>query len=287
MGKKWIWIVAIVLSIILIWIFLAQVFPGRIIVSRYIFKSGHFELRWYSTLIAFGILLDYFLARWFFKRKGWKTDHLDEALLWGVLIGITCARAYYVAFEWSYFKDHPSEIPKIWHGGIAIHGGFLGAILAIWLYTKLKKDVSFSFVEGLDVIGWLFPLGQGIGRWGNFFNYEAFGVPTNLPWKMFVPESHRPIQYINYKFFHPTFLYESVWDFMVFSILTVYILKHYKKPGEMIALYMVLYSMGRIMTEALRTDSLWFGHIRAAQLFSAVAMLIGAAWYLALQKKET
>ena len=287
MGKKWIWIALIAIAVILIWIFLANVFSGKLIVSRYIFKFGRFELRWYSTLITLGILIDYFLARWFFKRKGWNTEHLDEALLWGVIFGIICARAYYVIFEWDYFKNHLSEIPKIWHGGIAIHGGFLGAILAVWLYTKFKKGVSFSFLEGLDIIGWLFPLGQGIGRWGNFFNYEAFGVPTNLPWKMFVLESRRPVQYISSEYFHPTFLYESVWDFMVFAILTSYILRHYRKPGEVISLYMVMYSMGRIMTEVLRTDSLWFGHIRAAQLFSAVAMLIGAAWYLSLQKKET
>ncbi len=287
MGKKWVWIVLLIVAVILIWIFLANVFSGKLIVSRYILKFKRFELRWYSTLITLGILIDYFLARWFFKRKGWNIEHLDEALLWGVVLGIICSRAYYVIFEWNYFKDHPSEIPKIWHGGIAIHGGFLGAILAVWLYTKFKKDVSFSFLEGLDVMGWLFPLGQGIGRWGNFFNYEAFGVPTDLPWKMFVPEDHRPVQYVNYEYFHPTFLYESVWDFMVFAVLTSYMLKHYKKPGEIVSLYMVMYSMGRIMTEVLRTDSLWFGNIRAAQLFSAVAMLLGSFWYLYLQDRET
>ncbi len=286
MGKRWVYVVVLAVAIVLLWLFLSRVFSGELIVSRYIFKLGRFELRWYSTLIALGILIDYFIARWYFKRRGWNPEHLDEALLLGVIFGIIFARVYYVIFEWDYFKNHPSEIFKVWHGGIAIHGGFLGAIFAVWLYTRLKKDVSFTFVEGLDVMGWLFPLAQGIGRWGNFFNYEAFGYPTDLPWKMFVPQSHRPPQFLSNEFFHPTFLYESVWDFTVFAILTAYVLKHYRKPGEVVSLYLVMYSMGRIMVESLRTDSLWLGSIRMAQLFSAIAMILGALWYLSLQRKK-
>ncbi len=286
MGKRWVYVVVLAVAIVLLWLFLSRVFSGELIVSRYIFKLGRFELRWYSTLIALGILIDYLIARWYFKRRGWNPEHLDEALLLGVIFGIIFARVYYVIFEWDYFKNHPSEIFKVWHGGIAIHGGFLGAIFAVWLYTRLKKDVSFTFVEGLDVMGWLFPLAQGIGRWGNFFNYEAFGYPTDLPWKMFVPQSHRPPQFLSNEFFHPTFLYESVWDFTVFAILTAYVLKHYRKPGEVVSLYLVMYSMGRIMVESLRTDSLWLGSIRMAQLFSAIAMILGALWYLSLQRKK-
>lgn len=286
MGKRWVYVVVLAVAIVLLWLFLSRVFSGELIVSRYIFKLGRFELRWYSTLIALGILIDYLIARWYFKRRGWNLEHLDEALLLGVIFGIIFARVYYVIFEWDYFKNHPSEIFKVWHGGIAIHGGFLGAIFAVWLYTRLKKDVSFTFVEGLDVMGWLFPLAQGIGRWGNFFNYEAFGYPTDLPWKMFVPQSHRPPQFLSNEFFHPTFLYESVWDFTVFAILTAYVLKHYRKPGEVVSLYLVMYSMGRIMVESLRTDSLWLGSIRMAQLFSAIAMILGALWYLSLQRKK-
>ena len=285
MAKKLTFSILLVAAVILIGIFLSKVFSGQLIVSRYIFRLGNFELRWYSTLIALGILIDYFIARSYFKRRGWNPEHLDEALLLGVLFGILFARIYYVIFEWDYFKDHPSEIFKIWHGGIAIHGGFLGAIFAVWLYTKIKKNVSFTFLEALDVMGWLFPLAQGIGRWGNFFNYEAFGYPTDLPWKMYVPPRSRPPQFASSEFFHPTFLYESLWDFMVFAILTLYVKREYKRPGEVISLYLVMYSMGRIMVERLRTDSLWLGDIRMAQLFSAIAMIIGALWYLWLRRE--
>ncbi len=264
--------------------FLHATFSGKLVVDPFIFRIGRFRLKWYSTLIVSGLLLAYFIARKYFKSRGWKPEELDEALLLGVAFGIICARAYYVVFEWDYFKNNPSEIIKIWHGGIAIHGGILGAIFAVWLYTRKKR--SFTFLEGLDVMTWVFPLAQAIGRWGNFFNHEAYGTPTNLPWKMFVPPAFRMPGYESFSYFHPTFLYESAWDLMVFVILTIFVKRHYEKPGQVTALYLVLYSMGRIMVEGLRTDSLWFGNIRVAQLFSAVAMFLGAIWYLMLVRKN-
>lgn len=250
----------------------------------YIFRIGRFGLKWYSTLIVSGILIDYIIARRYFKKRGWRSEELDEALLFGVIVGIICARCYYVIFEWEFFKHNPAEIYKIWHGGIAIHGGLIGAILAVWIYTRKKR--SFSFLEGLDVMSWLFPLAQAIGRWGNFFNHEAYGTPTNLPWKMFVPPMYRMPGFERFEYFHPTFLYESIWDFLTFALLSLYVKKHYKRPGEITALYLNLYSMGRIMVEGLRTDSLWLGNIRVAQLFSAIAMLAGGLWYLWLVREH-
>ena len=282
--RKWILIATVGAFLIFLTWFLYMNFTGKMIVNPFIIRFGRFGIKWYSVLIASGILIDYIIAKKYFKKRGWKTEELDEALLFGVVLGIIFARAYYVIFQWDYFKNHPSEIYKTWHGGIAIHGGILGAILAVWLYTRKKR--SFNFFEGLDVASWLFPLAQGIGRWGNFFNHEAYGTPTNLPWKMFVPLAYRMPGYENYSYFHPTFLYESVWDISSFVLLSFYVKNCYKKPGEITALYLVLYSLGRIMVEGLRLDSLYLGHIRVAQLFSAIAMVIGGLWYLKIVKRD-
>ncbi|MEJ5230416.1 MAG: prolipoprotein diacylglyceryl transferase family protein, partial [Pseudothermotoga sp.] len=124
------------------------------------------------------------------------------------------------------------------------------------------------------------PLGQAIGRWGNFFNYEAFGGPTNLPWKMYVPLRFRPVGYLQYEYFHPTFLYESIWDLFIFFLLTRYMNKDRKNFGEVFALYFCLYSLGRICIERLRLDSLYLGNLRTAQLFSAIMIVVGFALFV-------
>ncbi len=283
-GKRLIWFLVVLSVSIAMFFFLKEVFSGNLIVRRYIFKIGNFELRWYSTLIASGIFLSYILARRRFELEGRDPSELDAVLVWGIVLGILFGRLYYVVFNWDFYSKHPSEILKTWHGGMAIHGGIIGAILAAYIYTKVGKR-TFTFVEGLDILAWLLPLGQAIGRWGNFFNYEAFGYPTNLPWGMFVPEWARPAVFAKYSKFHPTFLYESLWDLMVFFILTSY-MKDRKKPGEVISLYLVLYSMGRIVVERFRTDSLYLGSIRIAQLVSAVAIFIGVFWYFSLTSEE-
>ncbi len=282
-GKRLIWLFIGILVSLALFFFLKEVFSGHLIVRRYIFRIGNFELRWYATLIASGIVLGYFLARKRFKLEGRDPNELDEVLAWGIILGIIGARLYYVAFNWDYFSKHPSEILKTWHGGMAIHGGIIGAILAGYIYTRIKKR-SFTFVEGLDMLSWLLPLGQAIGRWGNFFNYEAYGYPTNLPWGMYVPEWARMPGFTEYSKFHPTFLYESLWDLFVFFVLTSY-MNEKRKPGEVTALYLVLYSMGRIVVERFRTDSLYLGSIRIAQLVSAVLIIAGVIWYLLLNSR--
>ncbi len=281
MGRKALISTLVVLAVVGIFFFLKANFSGDLVVKRYVLKIGRFELRWYSILIVTGIILGYTLARGYFKERGWKVEELDEALFWGVIFAIIFARLYYVSFEWDYFSKNPSEIFKIWHGGIAIHGGVFGAILGVFLYTRKKR--SFTFVEALDVIAWLLPLGQAIGRWGNFFNHEAFGYPTSVPWKMFIPESNRPAEFLKFEYFHPTFLYESVWDLMVFFFLWSYLKREYEKPGEIVSLYFISYSIGRMVVENFRTDSLYLESIRIAQLVSAILILVGLFWYSRLR----
>ncbi|HIP92441.1 MAG TPA: prolipoprotein diacylglyceryl transferase, partial [Thermotoga sp.] len=219
--------------------------------------------------------LSYYIARKRAEKEGVNPEHLDEVLIYGIISGVVGARIYYVAFRWDYYSKNLSEIFKIWHGGLAIHGAIIAAILTTFLYTKIKKNVSFTFLQGLDLFTGVLPLGQAIGRWGNFFNYEAFGIPTDLPWKMFVPEKFRPIEFKDQNFFHPTFLYESLWNFFTFYILTVYYKKYRKRFGEITALYLILYSIGRFFIENLRVDSLMFGNYRIARIISLVFIAIG------------
>jgi phosphatidylglycerol:prolipoprotein diacylglycerol transferase len=206
-----------------------------------------------------------------------KPQDLDEGLFWGIVAGILGARIYYVIFNWNYYSKYPSEIYKIWHGGLAIHGGIFGALLMIFIYSKIKG--YFKFVHATDLFTSVLPLAQAIGRWGNFFNYEAYGRPTTLPWKMYVPPERRMPGFDIDRFFHPTFLYESLWDITIFVFLSFFVEKRKREYGETTALYLILYSVGRFWIESLRLDSLMAGHFRAAQVVSIILISIGASWY--------
>ncbi|HOH54322.1 MAG TPA: prolipoprotein diacylglyceryl transferase, partial [Fervidobacterium sp.] len=244
---------------------------------EYIFRIGNFELKWYSVMIATGILVSYFLARKRLSNYPIKPEDLDEGLFWGIIAGILGARIYYVAFNWSYYSMYPSEIWKIWHGGLAIHGAIFAVLLTLFIYSKVKG--YFKFVHTTDLFTSVLPLGQAIGRWGNFFNYEAYGRPTMVPWKMFVPPEKRMPGFDVDRYFHPTFLYESMWNLGVFIFLFFYVEKRKKSYGETTALYLILYSIGRFWIESLRLDSLMVGQLRTAQIASLAMIVAGAIWY--------
>ncbi len=277
-SKRIILSVVIILAVgIGLFFFLREVFSGRFIVRDYIFQIGKFQLRWYSICIASGILVAYVLARRRLSMYPIKPEDLDEGLFWGIVAGILGARIYYVIFNWNYYSKYPSEIYKIWHGGLAIHGGIFGALLMIFIYSKIKG--YFKFVHATDLFTSVLPLAQAIGRWGNFFNYEAYGRPTTLPWKMYVPPERRMPGFDIDRFFHPTFLYESLWDITIFVFLYFFVEKRKREYGETTALYLILYSVGRFWIESLRLDSLMAGHFRAAQVVSIILISIGASWY--------
>lgn len=265
---------------LLCWLFLMQVFRGELILTSTILKLGRFELRYYSVFILLGIVLSYLLARKSAKEQKINLDQLDELIFYAVIFGIIGARFFYVIFNWKYYQRNPLEILMVWHGGLAIQGAVLFAIVTFILYSKLKKNVSFGVFQILDLGAAYLPLGQAIGRWGNLFNYEAFGAPTNLPWKMYVPVRFRPFGYSQFDYFHPTFLYESIWDLFIFLILTRFMNKYRKNSGEVFSLYLCLYSLGRICIEKLRLDSLYWANLRTAQLFSAIMILVGFGLFL-------
>jgi len=154
----------------------------------------------------------------------------------------------------------------------------VGPLFGVWLAYRWKLPI----LRSLDVVGPYMVLGQAIGRWGNFFNDEAFGRPTDLPWKLYISPEHRPLGYAQYEYFHPTFLYESLWDLAVFLLLVGWLRPRLRaRPGALFFAYVGLYSIGRFAIEALRLDSFWLGPIRVPQLASVIGVLVavaGMAW---------
>jgi phosphatidylglycerol:prolipoprotein diacylglycerol transferase len=246
---------------------------------------GFTTVRWYGVIIAFGFLL----AALFGGRIAytWKInlDKMIDVLLYGTIFGIIGARLYYVAFRWDYYGSHFADIPKIWEGGLAIYGGIIGGILAGYVVCKLEK---INFFNLLDMVAMSLLIGQGIGRWGNFANQEAFGTITYKNWGMmsdivakYISENPASFglenvenipQYIsdNNLYVHPTFFYESVWCLLGFGLLYLILKKRRRFSGQLFLCYGVWYGFGRMVIEGLRTDSLYIGStsIRVSQVVS-------------------
>lgn len=242
-------------------------------------------IKFYGVIIAFGFILAVlFGGRMAYK---WKMDlnKMLDVLLYGTVAGIIGARLYYVAFEWNSYKNDLLSIFKIWEGGLAIYGGIIGGILAA--YFVCKKN-GLNFLKLLDLFGMSVLIGQGIGRWGNFTNQEAFGTNTDLPWGMW---SEKVADYININYaalsangidmdssspVHPTFLYESVWCLLGFLILYIVCKRFRKFDGQLILGYGVIYGLERTVVEGLRTDSLYIANtnIRVSQVLSLVIAVL-------------
>lgn len=252
---------------------------------------GH-DVNFYGLIIAFGFML----AVVYGGRKAYKwkmsLDGMTDVLIWGTIFGIICARLYYVAFEWSYYKDHLIEIPQIWNGGIAIYGGIIGALIGAAIGCKTGK---INFPNLLDIGGVSLLIGQGIGRWGNFFNQEAFGTnTTTAPFRMWSLKIHDTLELsadalaakgmeVNPDLpVHPTFLYESVWCILGFFVLDYILRKHRKFKGEVFMLYGIWYGIERAVVEGLRTDSLYIGDttLRVSQLLSVIIVAVFLAAFI-------
>jgi phosphatidylglycerol---prolipoprotein diacylglyceryl transferase len=248
--------------------------PGPIL-----FQLGPLIIRWYGLLIASAVLIGVTLSQYLAKRRNVNPELLSDLSIWLVIGAIPAARIYYVLFQWSEYAQHPERIIAIWQGGIAIHGAIIGGVIAALIFAKIRQ---VSFWQLADLVAPSLILGQAIGRWGNFFNSEAFGAPTNLPWKLFIPPEHRPPEFADVAYFHPTFLYESVWDLMVFGLLMALFFRGLQgkpslKLGTLFLVYLPLYSLGRLWIEGLRTDSLMLGPLRIAQVVSLMGILLGLA----------
>ncbi len=225
--------------------------PGAIAIN-----TPFCTIYWYGIILATAFLVGQIvvisIANKKYNDKNF-TDNLYEIAFWTLLGGILGARLYYVLLSSHYYMMHPIEIIMFQQGGLSIHGGLIGGIISSFLYCK-KHSIEFFKVADLYALG--LPIAQAIGRWGNFFNSEAFGSPTNLPWGVFIPENERPLIYHSYQYFHPTFLYESLLNIIIFLIL-FFIIKRFTKTknGILFFSYLILYSFARIFTESIRIDS--------------------------------
>lgn len=233
-----------------------------------------FEIAWYAVFICVGMLLAilYGLSR--MKEFGLDEDRAMDAIIVGVIGAIVGARLYYVAFTWEDYKDNLSEIFNIRNGGLAIYGGVIGALALGLLVCKLRK---VKMLPMLDITMTGFLLGQGIGRWGNFINGEAFGSETSLPWGMTIwGVAENPV--------HPCFLYESLWCLLGFVLFHFYI-KHRKFDGEVALFYCMWYGTERMLVEGLRQDSLYFGNLRVSQILSAALVLSALVIWIVVRSK--
>ena len=261
-------------------------------ISRVAFTIGSVNIYWYGILIALGLGLALCFAFAKSKSFGIDSDRFVDVVMVGTVISIICARAFYVAMA-------PFEYESVWEminmrdGGIAIYGAVIGAFGSAYFLAKWRR---LRFLPLCDLVSVCFLIGQGVGRWGNFFNQEAFGTNTTLPWGMYSEGTNSYLQLAIVTApsgvsidptapVHPTFLYESIWCLLGFFLLWAY-MKHRKFDGELFLMYIVWYGLERCVVEGLRTDSLMIGGVRVSQMIAALSVVIGAGLLLYLRKKN-
>ncbi len=234
-------------------------------VSNIAFTIGKLDVYWYGIIIGTALIVGYILAYLNAKKASIDPEHITNIVLICAPVSIVFARLYYVIFSLDYYVENPAKIFALRDGGIAIYGAVIGAIISCLIYCKAKK------LNTLKIFDLCIPsviLGQAIGRWGNFFNKEAFGEQTTSFLRMTL---YKKGQFIDV---HPTFLYESLWNFLVFSLLLIFSKKK-KYDGEIFLIYITLYGLGRFFIEGLRTDSLYIGDFRVSQIIAGVSFLVG------------
>ena len=229
------------------------------------FSLGPLNIHMYGLIIACGLIAAVLYACRRSKQFGLKEDDIIDGVLWVTPFAILCARVYYCVFSWDMYKDNPISMLYIWEGGLAIYGGVLGAILGVVVFCKCKK---ISVAALLDLVALGFLIGQSAGRWGNFFNREAFGAPTESFLRMGLFNNFTGAV----EYYHPTFLYESVWNIVGFVLLH-FLSKKRRYDGQIALGYAAWYGLGRAMIEGLRMDSLWWGPFRVSQLLAAVSCI--------------
>ena len=246
------------------------------------FSIGNISVRWYSFLILVGIILAIFLAEKEAKKFKYDKDFIFDLAFWIIIFGIIGARLYYVIFNFELYKNDLLGIFKVWNGGLAIHGGIIVGLITLIVYCKIKgvKPLRVTDIAVPSLI-----IAQAIGRWGNFFNGEAHGPVTTLAnlIELFIPQFIIDGMNIGGVYYHPTFLYESLWCILGFIILLI-VRKFYKslKCGQLTCIYLMWYGAGRLVIESLRTDSLMLGSLKVAQLVSIGMIVVGVLFFLYL-----
>ena len=227
------------------------------------FTLGPLTIHFYGVIIALGLVLAVVYGMRRSKQFGFTEDDILDGVLWIVPFAIICARLYYCIFAWDSYRDNPISMLYIWEGGLAIYGGVIGAAIGIIVYARVKK---LSLGGLLDLVSLGFLIGQSIGRWGNFMNREAFGAETESFLRMGLMNSRTG----SFEYYHPTFLYESVWNAIGFVLLHK-LSKKRQYDGQIALGYVAWYGLGRAFIEGLRTDSLYLGDFRVSQLLAAIS----------------
>ena len=235
------------------------------------FHIGSLTVGWYGILIATGVLAALGIAFIEARRRGEATAHVINVALIGVPLGAIGARLYHVIDQWEYYIHNPGLI--INGRGLGIFGAIIGGVLGLIIYTRWKK---LSTLRWLDIVAPGLILAQAIGRWGNFFNQELYGYPTNLPWGIYIDPAHRLPGYENYSHFHPLFLYESLWNLLGFAILMLLgrKLSRRLRDGDIFFLYVIHYSIGRFFLEGLKLDVWTLGGIPTARWITGLAIVV-------------
>ena len=246
--------------------------PGRSL------EIGSLSIYFYGVVIAIGMILAVVYACHRSKQFGLKEDDIIDGVLWIVPFAILCARAYYCVFSWDTYKDDPISVLYIWEGGLAIYGGVLGAVVGVVIHCLVKK-IKIGALMDLVSLGFL--IGQSIGRWGNFFNREAFGAATDSFFRMGLFNKTSEV----FEYYHPTFLYESAWNLCGFVLLH-FLSKKRRYDGQIALGYAAWYGFGRSFIEALRMDSLYWGPFRVSQLLAAVSCFAAVTVLLVQWFKE-
>lgn len=232
------------------------------------------HIYFYGVILALAILVGTFVSDYIgAKYLNLKKETIIDLSPYLVFFGIIGARLYYCLLNYDFYLKFPTEILAIRHGGISIHGAIIGGFIGLIIYAKRHK-ISIPKLADASVIGLV--LAQAIGRWGNFFNSEAFGIPTNLPWKLYIAPQYRPIPFTENEYFHPTFLYESILDLIIFAVLFQLTKQGAKKDGNIALYYLLMYSIGRIFVEHLRIDSVCYilGYPVAMVISAGIIVLV-------------
>ncbi|EAC3097948.1 prolipoprotein diacylglyceryl transferase [Listeria monocytogenes] len=235
-------------------------------------QIGSISVKWYGVIIASAVVIALLLALSEANKRKMDKEIIVDLLIWAIPISIISARIYYVIFEWDFYKNNLGEIVKIWHGGIAIYGALIGAVLTAIIFSRIKK---ISFWQLADAVAPSLIIAQAIGRWGNFMNQEAHGAETT---RSFLESLHLPDfiinqMYIDGAYYQPTFLYESLWNVLGFIVLLI-IRRTKIRRGELFLGYVIWYSFGRFFIEGMRTDSLMWGDFRVSQVLSLLLIVL-------------
>jgi len=241
--------------------------------DRVAIQIGPVSIMWYALFIVSGIILGLGIVTWLGKSKGYDFEDWIDFLLLGLPIGLVGTRLYFILFNLPYYQDNPAEMFNVRSGGLAIHGAIITGLIYTYFFNK-KKD--FNFLTTVDILAPAFILAQSIGRWGNFINQEAYGQVVSQEALSWLPQFIQEGMYIDGAYHQPTFLYESIWNLVVFVVMIVFFKSKYYKPGRVLGIYLIGYSFGRFFIEDLRMDSLYLGNIQVARLISIAMIAAGA-----------